>query len=78
MIAVELCHDGDPERPAKDVVDATLARCREQGVVILPCSPRGNVIRALPPLVMGDADLERGLDIIVDAIRTSCLETTAS
>ena len=77
MIAIELCHGGDPARPAKDVVDGVLTRCRDQGLIVLPCSPRGNVIRTLPPLVINDADLERGLDVIEQALRATVLEPTS-
>ena len=74
MLAVEFCHGGDPHRPAPEVVTATLARCREQGVIVLPCSSRANVIRTLAPLVISDDDLDRGLAVLVDSIRHAALE----
>ncbi len=45
MMAMELCHGGDPDRPAGPVAAAAVARCREPGVLVLPAGPDGNVIR---------------------------------
>jgi 4-aminobutyrate aminotransferase/(S)-3-amino-2-methylpropionate transaminase len=42
-------------------------------VLVLMCGTYGNVIRLLPPLVIGFDLLDEGLDVLVDAIReTSC------
>jgi len=68
MMAMELCRDRDPARPAADAVAAVVARCREEGVLVLPAGPRGNVIRVLSPLVIDDADLAKGLDAIERAV----------
>lgn len=78
MLAVEFCEQGDPERPAKALVDQALATCREQGVLVLPCSATGNVVRLLVPLVIDDTDLERGLDVIIDAVRTASRSVSPS
>jgi 4-aminobutyrate aminotransferase/(S)-3-amino-2-methylpropionate transaminase len=37
-------------------------------VLVLPASRFGNVMRVLCPLVISDADLERGLDVIEQAV----------
>jgi len=37
-------------------------------VLVLTAGPFGNVIRLLPPLVIADADLDRGLDVIDQAL----------
>lgn len=68
MIAVEFCHERDPGRPAKDAVDAVTAACRENGVLVLPSSRNGNVLRLLSPLVIDDDELERALATIEAAI----------
>lgn len=68
MIALELCHGGDPARPAGDAVAAITAACRAEGVLVLPASSRGNVLRILAPLVIEDDQLERGLDVIERAV----------
>lgn len=68
MIGVEFCHDRDPTRPAKAAVDAITKYCREHGVLVIPASRNGNVLRVLSPLVIDDADLERALSTIEAAI----------
>lgn len=68
MIGLELCIEGDPGRPATQQTAAITAACREEGVLVLPAGPAGNVLRILAPLVISDQDLERGLDAIERAI----------
>lgn len=68
MIGMELCIGGDPHRPAGDAVKAVTAACREQRVLVLPASSRGNVLRFLAPLVVSEKDLDHGLDVIEEAV----------
>jgi len=68
MMAMELSEGRNPDRPAREVAAAAVARCREQGVLVLTAGPEGNVIRLLPPLVITDGDLDRGLDVIERAV----------
>ena len=68
MMAMELCHDRDPARPAKEAVTAVTAACRAQGILVLPAGRYGNVIRLLSPLVISDADLTRALEVIESAV----------
>ncbi|HUG37229.1 MAG TPA: aspartate aminotransferase family protein [Candidatus Limnocylindrales bacterium] len=68
MIGLELCHQGDPRRPASEAVTAVTAACRDRGVLVLPAGPHGNVIRVLSPLTIDDDDLERGLAAIDEAV----------
>jgi 4-aminobutyrate aminotransferase/(S)-3-amino-2-methylpropionate transaminase len=66
MIAVELTKPGtlDPD-PAS--TGAVAAFCHARGLVVLTCGTFGNVLRFLPPLVIGEALLEEGLGILEDA-----------
>jgi 4-aminobutyrate aminotransferase/(S)-3-amino-2-methylpropionate transaminase len=64
MLAMELCHGHDPTRPATTITALAAQRCRDQGVLVLTAGPFGNIIRVLTPLVIDDADLECGLDVI--------------
>src|SRR5580700_10863086 len=66
MIAVELTRPGtlDPD-PASTA--AVAAFCHARGLVVLTCGTFGNVLRFLPPLVIGEDLLEEGLDILDDA-----------
>jgi 4-aminobutyrate aminotransferase/(S)-3-amino-2-methylpropionate transaminase len=43
----------------------------EAGVIILTCGTYGNVIRLLPSLVIDDALLLEGIDVLEDAVRAS-------
>jgi 4-aminobutyrate aminotransferase/(S)-3-amino-2-methylpropionate transaminase len=66
MIAIELTTPGALEPDA--AAAAALARyCHSHGLVVLTCGTFGNVVRFLPPLVIGEALLEEGLDILTDA-----------
>ena len=64
MSAIELVHDGDASRPDPDLTKAVVAEAMKQGVILLSCGARGNVIRFLPPLTISDALLDEALDIV--------------
>lgn len=68
MMAIELCHDGDPTRPATELTNQVAAQCRAEGILVLTAGAFGNVIRVLPPLVIEEADLDRGLSVIENAV----------
>lgn len=42
--------------------------CHAEGLVVLTCGTYGNVLRFLPPLVIGEDLLNEGLDIIEGAL----------
>jgi 4-aminobutyrate aminotransferase / (S)-3-amino-2-methylpropionate transaminase / 5-aminovalerate transaminase len=66
MIAIELVEPGtlipDPARTAR-----VAKACHAAGLVVLTCGTFGNVLRFLPPLVIGEALLSEGLGILEDA-----------
>jgi 4-aminobutyrate aminotransferase / (S)-3-amino-2-methylpropionate transaminase / 5-aminovalerate transaminase len=66
MIAIELTKPGTLD-PAPATAAAVAAACHKQGLVVLTCGTFGNVLRFLPPLVIGEDLLEEGLDIIENA-----------
>ncbi len=67
MMAVELVRPGTTE-PDPGAAATVAKRCHEQGVVVLVSGTQGNVLRLLPPLVIGEDLLREGLRVIVDAI----------
>jgi 4-aminobutyrate aminotransferase/(S)-3-amino-2-methylpropionate transaminase len=69
MMAIELVHPGTLE-PAPETARAVAAQCHSQGVVVLLCGTFGNVVRLLPPLVIGEDLLLEGLDILAEALRS--------
>ncbi|MCX4092408.1 4-aminobutyrate--2-oxoglutarate transaminase [Nocardia sp. alder85J] len=67
MLAVELVRPGGAD-PAPELAKAVAAEALARGVVILTCGSYGNVIRLLPPLVIGDELLSDGLDVLEQAL----------
>jgi 4-aminobutyrate aminotransferase/(S)-3-amino-2-methylpropionate transaminase len=74
MMAVELVRDRTTKAPAADVVDRTIVLAREAGLLTLKAGLLGNVIRVLVPLVVSDAQLERGLEILSASLRRASAE----
>ena len=68
MLAVEFTVPGTTE-PDPATTAAVAARCHQQGVVILTCGTFGNVVRLLPPLVIGEQLWNEGLDVLEAAVR---------
>jgi 4-aminobutyrate aminotransferase len=62
MLALEL------REPSPDAAKATTAAAFEKGLLLLSCGLYGNVIRLLPPLTASDEELERGLDLLEEAL----------
>ena len=63
MIAVELVRPGTTE-PDADLTGRIAKACHAQGVVVLTAGTFGNVLRFLPPLVIGPELLTEALDVI--------------
>jgi 4-aminobutyrate aminotransferase/(S)-3-amino-2-methylpropionate transaminase len=68
MLALELVEDRETQDPAPGLAADTTAAARERGLVLLSCGLYGNVIRILVPLVIGDEDLDRGLEILEESL----------
>jgi 4-aminobutyrate aminotransferase/(S)-3-amino-2-methylpropionate transaminase len=66
MIAIELAEAGSLE-PAPAVAGQVARACHAAGLVVLTCGTFGNVLRFLPPLVIGEDLLEEGMSILEDA-----------
>jgi 4-aminobutyrate aminotransferase / (S)-3-amino-2-methylpropionate transaminase / 5-aminovalerate transaminase len=68
MLALELVEDRETKAPAAALASATTAAARDLGLVLLSCGLYGNVIRILVPLVVSDEDLDRGLELLEEAL----------
>jgi 4-aminobutyrate aminotransferase/(S)-3-amino-2-methylpropionate transaminase len=68
MLAMELVKDRQSKEPASDEAKAVVRFCLDRGLVVLTCGTFSNVIRLLPPLVITDEQLERGLSIMEEAL----------
>jgi 4-aminobutyrate aminotransferase/(S)-3-amino-2-methylpropionate transaminase len=64
MMAMELVKDGDAEQADADLTKALVGRAYENGLALLSCGSRGNVIRFLPALNISDALVNEGMDIL--------------
>ena len=63
MLAVELVEPGTL-KPNPALTSAVSAACHQQGLITLTAGTFGNVLRFLPPLVIGDDLLHEGLDLL--------------
>ncbi|PZS20030.1 MAG: 4-aminobutyrate--2-oxoglutarate transaminase [Pseudonocardiales bacterium] len=70
MLAVELVVAGTKD-PDPALTAALAAACHQQGLITLTAGTFGNVLRFLPPLVIGDDLLNEGLDILEAAFAAS-------
>ena len=64
MIALELVENGDINQPNAALTKAICAAAAEQGLLLLSCGTRGNVIRFLPPLTIEMEILDEGAAIL--------------
>ena len=71
MLAVELTRPGTLE-PDPATTSAVASACHQAGLVALTCGTFGNVLRFLPPLVIGEDLLDEGLSILEDAFAAAC------
>lgn len=67
MIAIELVQDRATKEPHAAAAGALAKACHAEGLLVLTCGTYGNVLRFLPPLVIGEDLLNEGLDIIEQA-----------
>jgi 4-aminobutyrate aminotransferase/(S)-3-amino-2-methylpropionate transaminase len=70
MIAAELVRPGGIE-PDAALANAVVAACAAEGVIALSCGTYGNVLRLLPPLVISEALLDEGIDVLETALRAA-------
>jgi 4-aminobutyrate aminotransferase/(S)-3-amino-2-methylpropionate transaminase len=64
MMAMELVIDGDADKPDAELTKALVGKAYQNGLALLSCGARGNVIRFLPALNISDALIEEGMDIL--------------
>jgi 4-aminobutyrate aminotransferase/(S)-3-amino-2-methylpropionate transaminase len=69
MLAVELVKPGGIE-PDPAATAAVAKACHQAGLLVLTCGTFGNVLRFLPPMVIGEPLLNEGLGVLGDAFAT--------
>jgi 4-aminobutyrate aminotransferase/(S)-3-amino-2-methylpropionate transaminase len=78
MLALELVKDRATREPAAQATSDILAAAHQRGLALINAGMYGNVIRVLVPLNVTDEQLQRGLDILEEAIATVARVATAS
>ena len=69
-IGVEFVKDRKTKAPASGLVSRILKSCTEYGLMIMYCGHYHNVIRFMFPLVIKEEELQLGLDILDNAIKS--------
>lgn len=67
MLGVEVVQNRKTKEPFKNM-DNILARCLEQGVVLMTCGRDDNVLRFMPSLVVSKAHFNKAADIVLDIL----------
>jgi len=68
MVGVELVKDRKTKEPATEETSEIRKRCYEHGLLIMSSGVLHNTIRIMFPLVIKDDELQKGLDILEEAI----------
>lgn len=68
MIGIELVRNRKTKEPAIKERESILNACFNNGLILLPAGV--STIRIIPPISMSVANIEKGLDILEDAIRS--------
>lgn len=66
MIGIELTKDD--RAPDPDAMKHVKKQALAEGMFILSCGPNGNVIRFIPPLIVTQEELDKGIDIVDRAL----------
>jgi 4-aminobutyrate aminotransferase / (S)-3-amino-2-methylpropionate transaminase / 5-aminovalerate transaminase len=72
MQALELVQSPGKCEPAAEETKQITQYCYEHGVITISAGSYGNVIRLLMPLVITDAQMDEGLDVLEGALKTVC------
>lgn len=71
MVAVELVKDPQTKEPFKDAVPVIIQECFKRGLLTMGAGIFGNVVRFLPPVVISEEQLNKGLDIFAEALEVA-------
>ena len=71
MQAIEFVTDRGSKTPAPDRAQRVVDAARERGLLVIKCGVQRNVVRFLAPLVLPEAELDRALGILADALRAT-------
>ncbi|MFT7554166.1 MAG: 4-aminobutyrate aminotransferase/(S)-3-amino-2-methylpropionate transaminase, partial [Planctomycetota bacterium] len=69
MMAIELVKNGESDQPDAELTKAMINLASQNGLILLSCGSRGNVIRFLPALNISDELINEGLAIFEDCLQ---------
>ena len=78
MQALELVRSRPTRAPAEWETKQISQHCYEHGLVTITAGTYGNVIRLLMPLVISDAQMDEGLDVLESALQVVCERNQAT
>lgn len=68
MVAMELVENRDAAKPNKAITSALVKEAGKQGLILLSCGVRGNVIRFLAPLTTEKEVIKEGMEKLASAL----------
>jgi 4-aminobutyrate aminotransferase len=68
MVGVEFVRDRATRLPDGDTADAVVARCADDGLLVLSCGPEHQVIRWIPPIDASSDEIDEALAIFWGAL----------
>jgi 4-aminobutyrate aminotransferase/(S)-3-amino-2-methylpropionate transaminase len=68
MLAIELSKNNDPMKPDAELAADLIKVCEQKGLIIISAGTFGNCIRILSPLTISEKLLNKGLDILEEAL----------
>ena len=68
MVGVEFVEDQATKAPDGPTADALIARCADEGLLLLTCGSAHQVVRWIPPLDVTAAEIAEALEIFGDAL----------
>ena len=69
MVGVELVRDGQTREPATKETAEFVKGASKRGVIVISAGTHGNVVRFLPPLIVSDAELDEGMDVLEQCLK---------
>ncbi len=72
MIGIEFVKEG--KEPLTEGLKKILDYCVDKGLILIECGVDKNVIRLAPPLIVKKGEMEKGLDILEEAIQYQALK----
>ncbi len=68
MLVMEIVEDAATREPSIEATAAINAEALQRGVITIRAGLYSNCVRFLPPLTIGDAELDEALDVVAEAV----------